>query len=58
MQLNELTNSTSTANFGKNVASTTLTDPSVIDGWGRRGYNTEYSFSVQHQLAPRVSVTG
>ena len=58
IQLNELTNSTSTPSFGKNVASSTTTDPSVLDGWGRRGYNTEWAFSVQHQLAPRMSVSG
>jgi hypothetical protein len=58
IQLNELTASTATPTFGKNVASSTLTDPSVLDGWGKRGYNTEWAFSVQHELAPRVSVNG
>ena len=58
IQLNELTNSTSTPNFGKNVASSTLTDPGVLNGWGVRGYNWEYTVSAQHQLAPRVSVNG
>jgi hypothetical protein len=58
IQLNELTNSTSTANFGKNIPSTTSTDPSVLNGWGVRGYNWEYTISAQHELAPRVSVSG
>jgi carboxypeptidase family protein len=57
IQLNELAASTST-NFGKNVASTTVTDPSVLNGWGKRGYNNELAFSVQHELLPRVSVNG
>jgi hypothetical protein len=57
IQLNELAASTST-NFGKNVASTTVTDPSVLNGWGKRGYNNEVAFSVQHELLPRVSVNG
>jgi hypothetical protein len=58
IQLNELTNSTSTPNFGKNIPSTTLTDPGLLNGWGVRGYNWEYTVSAQHELAPRVSVNG
>jgi hypothetical protein len=58
IQLNELTNSTATPSFGKNVPSSTLTDSSVLNGWGVRGYNWEYAVSVQHELAPRVSVNG
>jgi hypothetical protein len=58
LQLNELTASSSTPNFGKNVASSTLTDPAVLDGWFARGYNLEYTVSAQHEIAPRVSVNG
>jgi hypothetical protein len=58
IQLNELTNSTATPTFGKNVPSSTLTDPTVLEGWGARGYNWEYTVSGQHQLAPRVAVSG
>jgi hypothetical protein len=58
IQLNELTNSTSTPTFGKNVAASTLTDPAVLEGFGVRGYNWEYTVSGQHQLAPRVAVSG
>jgi hypothetical protein len=58
IQLNELTNSTATPTFGKNVPSSTLTDPAVLDGWNKRGYNTEWAFNVQHELAPRVSLNG
>jgi hypothetical protein len=58
IQLNELTNSTATPTFGKNVPSSTLTDPKVLDGWGARGYNWEYTVSGQHQLAPRVAING
>jgi hypothetical protein len=56
--LNELTNSTSTPSFGKNIPSSTTTDPAVLSGWGARGYNTEFAISGQHELAPRVSVSG
>jgi hypothetical protein len=42
-------------NFGKPTPSTTV-DPRVLDGWHVRPYNWEFSASVQHELAPRVSV--
>ncbi|HET9358969.1 MAG TPA: carboxypeptidase regulatory-like domain-containing protein [Vicinamibacterales bacterium] len=57
IQFNELSPSTSTPTFGKNV-STTTTDPEVLNGWHKRGYNTEYSVALQHQLANRISVNG
>ena len=56
--MNELTNSTSTPSFGRNIPSSTTTDPAVLEGWGARAYNTEISVSAQHELAPRVSVSG
>src|SRR5476649_1838808 len=58
IQLNELTNSTSTPSFGKNIPSSTLTDPATLNGWGVRGYNWEYTVSAQHEIAPRVSING
>jgi hypothetical protein len=58
IQLNELTNSVATPTFGKNIPSSTVTDSSVLNGWNKRGYNTEWAFSVQHELMPRVSVNG
>jgi hypothetical protein len=42
--------------FGTSVAPTTVYDPSVVQGWGVRPYNWEMQFSVQQQVAPRVSV--
>jgi len=42
-------------NFGKSVP-TIRYDPDVIEGWGKRGYNWEYSASVQHELLPRISM--
>jgi carboxypeptidase family protein len=57
LQQNELSVSTNPS-FGKNVPSSTLTDPAVLEGWGARGYNWEYTVSGQHQLAPRVSLNG
>jgi hypothetical protein len=58
IQLAELTNSTSTANFGRNIPTTTTTNPEVLEGWGKRGNNVEYQISGQHELFPRVSVSG
>ena len=57
IQFNELSASTATPTFGRNV-STTNYDPDVLNGWGKRGYNTEYTVAAQHQLANRVSVNG
>jgi hypothetical protein len=57
INLAELTNSTSTPSFGRNIPSSTTTDPRVLEGWGVRGYNWEYGVSGQHELAPRVSVS-
>ena len=58
LQFNELTPSASTPNFGKNIATTTVTDPATLNGWGVREYNWEYAVSFQHELAPRVSING
>ncbi len=30
----------------------------MLNGWGKRGYNLEYTVAAQHQLADRVSVNG
>jgi hypothetical protein len=56
LQFNELRPSPSTPAFGKNIATTTVTDPATLNGWGVRQYNWEYAISGQHQLAPRVSI--
>ncbi|MEO8679706.1 MAG: carboxypeptidase-like regulatory domain-containing protein [Vicinamibacterales bacterium] len=58
IQLGELANSASTPTFGKLTVPTTQYDPSVLNGWGKRGYNNEVTFSMQHQLGDRMSVNG
>jgi hypothetical protein len=45
----------SDTNFGRPTPSTTV-DSRVLDGFGVRPYNWEFSASVQHEVAPRVSV--
>jgi hypothetical protein len=46
----------SAATFGTPVITTSY-DPSVLSGWGKRGYNWEGSASVQHELLPKVAVS-
>ena len=42
--------------FGTQVAPTTTYDPAIVNGWGVRPFNWEMQFSVQQEVAPRVSV--
>ena len=58
IQFNELTNSASTPTFGQLRVPTTQYSPDLLRGWGKRGYNNEFTLSAQHQLADRVSVNG
>jgi carboxypeptidase family protein len=45
-----------TPNFGSaNVA--TIYDPAIMNGWGARPYNWEFSGGVQQEIAPRVSAS-
>jgi hypothetical protein len=57
LQLNELTASASTPTFGRNVTTQSY-DPSVVDGWFKRGYNWEYTVAAQHEIVPRVALNG
>ena len=58
IQFNELSPSPSTPTFGRLTVPTTQYSPDVLRGWGKRGYNDEVTFAMQHQLAERVSVNG
>ena len=58
IQFGELTNSASTSTFGRLTVPTTQYSPDLLRGWGKRGYNDEYTFAMQHQIADRVSVNG
>jgi hypothetical protein len=44
------------ANFGTAVPATTY-DAAILNGWGVRPYNWEFSAGVQHQIVPRVSAS-
>jgi hypothetical protein len=41
--------------FGTVVPGTTY-DPDLLDGWGKRGYNWEFTGAVQHEVVPRLGV--
>ncbi len=47
-------------NFGSNDVAALLDqlkfDPNFQTGWGKRGYNWEFSAGVQHQLSPRMAL--
>jgi hypothetical protein len=43
-------------NFGKVTGGAGQWDPRLLRGWGVRGFNWEFSTSVQRQLIPRVSL--
>jgi hypothetical protein len=45
----------SDARFGQPIPST-LSDPAMLKGWGKRPDQWEFEGAVQHQLAPRVGV--
>jgi hypothetical protein len=58
IQFNELSPSASTNTFGRLTVPTTQYSPDLLRGWGKRGYNNEMTFAMQHQLADRISVNG
>jgi len=43
-------------NFG-NAVPATFYDPAIMNGWGVRPWNWEFSAGVQHELMPRFSVS-
>jgi hypothetical protein len=58
IQFNELAPSVSTPTFGRLTVPTTQYSSDLLRGWGKRGYNNEVTFAMQHQLADRMSVNG
>ena len=43
------------ASFGQPVPGSTY-DPELMHGWGKRGYNWEFSTGIQHELLPRTAL--
>jgi hypothetical protein len=42
-------------NWGQLVQTTTV-NPDVLEGWGKRNWDWQFSAGVQHELVPRISV--
>jgi hypothetical protein len=40
--------------FGESAV-TTVIDPDILEGWGKRAYNWEFSAGIQRELLPRLS---
>ena len=49
---------TTNVNFGKVIPSTNTQDPRTLNGFNARGSSIEWQAVVQHQLTPRVALTG
>jgi hypothetical protein len=45
-----------TPSFGSSVPGTVY-DPAIMNGWGRRPSNWEFSLGLQHEIVPRVSAS-
>jgi hypothetical protein len=45
----------SAAIFGTVVPGTSY-DPDLMEGWGKRSFNWEFTTSVQHEIVPRMSI--
>ena len=45
-------------NFGKNNPNATRWDPDVLNGYGKRDANWDFSTEIQHELRPGFAVTG
>jgi hypothetical protein len=51
----ECTALSNAATFGTTVPGTVY-DPDMLNGWGKRGYNWEFTAAVQQEIMPRMSV--
>jgi hypothetical protein len=48
----------SNQNFGKNNPLATRYDPAVLNGYGKRDFNWDFTAEVQHELSQGVAVSG
>jgi hypothetical protein len=48
----------SNQNFGKNNPLATRYDPAVLNGYGKRDFNWDFTAEIQHELTPGVALTG
>jgi hypothetical protein len=45
----------SAATFGVNIPNITY-DPDVLNGWGKRQFNWEFTGTIQHEILPRLGI--
>jgi hypothetical protein len=45
-------------NFGKNNPNATRYDPEVLNGYGKRDYNWDFTTEIQHELTQGFGITG
>ena len=45
-------------NFGQNNPNATVWDPDVLNGYGKRDANWDFSTEIQHELRPGFGITG
>ena len=57
VQLTEL-GPTSNVNFGKVIPTTATRDPLTLTGWNARGSTVEWQVAMQHELTPRIGLSG
>jgi hypothetical protein len=48
----------SNQNFGKNNPAATVYDPAVLNGYGVRDHNWDFSTEIQHELLPGFAING
>jgi hypothetical protein len=48
----------SNTNFGQNNPSATRYDPEVLNGYGKRDHNWDFTTEIQHEVVSGLSVTG
>jgi hypothetical protein len=48
----------SNQNFGRNNPLATRYDPSVLNGYGKRDYNWDFTVEIQHELAQGIALSG
>ena len=49
---------TGNVNFGKVIPTTATRDPRTLSGWNARGATVEWQIVAQHELTPRIGLSG
>ena len=57
-EINNECGAISNRNFGQNNPNATRWDPAVLEGYGKRDANWDFSTEIQHELRPGFGITG